>query len=179
MKAKVWRLTDEQRDMAGANHALAITYAKNHHNDYGLRFDDALEWAYMGLCRAVYSFEPERGFRLSTYARFWMRLYLQIGAKERRVIRGPYRDPDRVKCQYLEGDDGLESHDHPTLELNEEAEALLSVLGGKTLEMVREIMDGARQVDLARKHNLSKKAIDQRIRPAMERLLRVAKRRAI
>lgn len=39
--------------------------------------EDLIQEARIGLIKAVGKFEPERGFRLSTYARFWIQQYVE------------------------------------------------------------------------------------------------------
>ena len=40
---------------------------------YGLPVSDLISEGNIGLMKAVKKFEPERGFRLSTYAMWWIR----------------------------------------------------------------------------------------------------------
>jgi RNA polymerase sigma factor (sigma-70 family) len=43
----------------------------------GLPLEDLVQEGMMGLLKAVDMFEPERGFRLTTYANWWINAYLQ------------------------------------------------------------------------------------------------------
>lgn len=46
------------------------------------RFEDALQAGNMGMMKAINKFEPETGFRLSTYARWWVKAGLEeVSAK--------------------------------------------------------------------------------------------------
>jgi RNA polymerase sigma-32 factor len=44
---------------------------------YGLPVDDLISQGNLGLMRAVHRFDPNRGFRLSTYAMWWIRAAIQ------------------------------------------------------------------------------------------------------
>lgn len=44
---------------------------------YGLQQEDLHQEGYMGLMRAIEKFEPEKGFRLNTYAGWWIRAAVQ------------------------------------------------------------------------------------------------------
>src|SRR5262245_49887241 len=44
---------------------------------YGLPIAEVISEGNVGLMQAVKRFEPEKGFRLATYARWWMNAYLQ------------------------------------------------------------------------------------------------------
>jgi len=55
-----------------------------------LAFDDLVQEGVLGLARAVERYDPSRGFRLSTYATWWIRhVMTQIIADQNREIRLP------------------------------------------------------------------------------------------
>jgi len=55
---------------------LVVKIASGFRN-YGLPFPDMISEGSIGLMTAVKKFEPERGFRLSTYAMWWIRAKIQ------------------------------------------------------------------------------------------------------
>jgi len=63
---------------------------------FGLEFDDIVQEGVIGLNRAVDKFDPERGFKFSTYATWWIRQAIQRAiANQGRTIRMPIHIHDR------------------------------------------------------------------------------------
>jgi RNA polymerase sigma-32 factor len=73
--ARRWR---DRRDpkavdrLVGSHQRLVIRIAKEHRG-YGLLLSDLISEGNIGLMQAVGKFDPDRGFRLSTYAMWWIR----------------------------------------------------------------------------------------------------------
>lgn len=69
------RLTPEQQAMVANNQGLISLVVKHSDPD----FDDKWQQGVLGLIRASQKFEPEKGFRFSTYALYWIRAFVQRG----------------------------------------------------------------------------------------------------
>ena len=75
MLAKRWK---EHQD-AGAAHKLVTSHLRlvakiaMGYRGYGLPIGEVISEGNVGLMQAVKRFEPEKGFRLATYAMWWIR----------------------------------------------------------------------------------------------------------
>lgn len=92
MKLTHWNdMTPEQRRLFDANTDL-VKWTVNH-RCFGMlgrnyTFDDAVQDGYLGLLRAAQKFDPERGFKFSTYALDWIRSAIQKGRADVDGVNG-------------------------------------------------------------------------------------------
>ena len=77
--ANKWKDCNDEKalhELIQAHMRLVVSYAIKYKN-YGLSMGDLIQEGNIGLMKAAQKFEPNRGFRFSTYASWWIRASIQ------------------------------------------------------------------------------------------------------
>ncbi len=79
MLAKAWREHEdtESAHMMVTSHLRLVAKIAMGYRGYGLPISELISEGNVGMMQAVKRFDPERGFRLATYAMWWIRAAIQ------------------------------------------------------------------------------------------------------
>src|ERR687890_2218850 len=95
-KAKAGDQKARQR-LIEKNLRLVVSVAKKYRG-YGLPFEDLIQEGNIGLMKAVEKYDPDRGWRFSTYATWWVRQAVgRAVADKGRTIRVPVHMTEKIR----------------------------------------------------------------------------------
>jgi RNA polymerase primary sigma factor len=134
---------EARKKLIVGNLKLVITIARSF-STYGVPFLDLVEEGNLGLIKAVSKFDPEKGFRFSTYASWWIRQAIVRAISDySRTIRIPIH-VFQLMTRYvsLSQEPGIDK-----LTVQEKAKRLKISL--KRYRMLEELVESIRALDLA------------------------------
>jgi RNA polymerase sigma factor (sigma-70 family) len=98
LKKQIRRSLRAKTALTESNIRLVISITKRYQNR-GMAFQDLAQEGILGLTRACEKFDPERGFRFSTYATWWIKQSIMRAiADQARTIRLPVHIHDQLSA---------------------------------------------------------------------------------
>lgn len=116
LKKQIRRSLRAKTALTESNVRLVVSIAKRYQRR-GLSFQDLTQEGILGLTRACEKFDPERGFRFSTYATWWIKQSITRAiADQGRIIRLPVHIHDHLRnLRKLERELAAELGREPTI----------------------------------------------------------------
>ncbi|WP_273847023.1 sigma-70 family RNA polymerase sigma factor [Rubrobacter calidifluminis] len=88
---------EARAELIERNLRLVVSVAKRYRG-MGLPFEDLIQEGNIGLMKAVERFDPERGYRFSTYATWWIRQAVGRAISDKgRVVRIPVQMGEKIR----------------------------------------------------------------------------------
>lgn len=139
-----------------------------------LEVDDLNAVAYLGLTRAMQTWRSDRAAKPATYVVMCVRN--AVGTAVQREFRNPLRSTIRIDTQDRDGYTlgermgGTEPDKVAEIADREWCRGVLSVVGQRDRAALELWLSGASWSDMAREYEVSRQAVQQRIRRAVQRL---------
>ncbi len=132
---------DARKRLILSNLKLVITIAKSY-SSYGVPFLDLIEEGNLGLIKAVSRFDPEKGYRFSTYSSWWIKQSIVRAISNfSRTIRIPIHVFQLMK-KYISVEKSGEN-------LSQSEKAELLGISDRKLRMTEELIRNIRALDVS------------------------------